>query len=179
MWPFWYSSSISLTLDKTEKSRMLNEYYSKLVDQYFGAGKKFFVCLEIVWKICSGVWFMCFCYLIWCCFLSSGKNNSGSCVIDAGISRAVKDSTKLSMTKKVNGGKVEPSITAEKGSGFNEKRKTTNVWKKYVYFQQQTCTFSLEKANIYEFGKIMAYRYPSEWLWLKLLLLEAWFWKCR
>ena len=64
--------------------------------------------------------------------------------------------------QKVNGGKVEPSITAEKGSGFNEKRKTTDVWKKYVYFQQQTCTFSLEKANIYEFGKIMAYRYSSE-----------------
>ena len=37
-----------LALDKTEKSRMLNEYHSKLVAQYFGDGKN---SLFFVWKL--------------------------------------------------------------------------------------------------------------------------------
>ena len=37
-----------LALDKTEKSRMLNEYHTKLVAQYFGDGKN---SLFFVWKL--------------------------------------------------------------------------------------------------------------------------------
>ena len=39
IWVFFYICQADyLALDKTEKSRMLNEYYSKLVAQYLGDG---------------------------------------------------------------------------------------------------------------------------------------------
>ena len=44
-----------LTLDKTEKSRMLGKYYSKLVPQYFGGNNNFF-----------GSAFFCLDSLVWC-----------------------------------------------------------------------------------------------------------------
>ena len=45
-WDFFRISQAQyLVFDKTEKSRMLNEYYSKLVVKYFGDGKNFF-CLK-------------------------------------------------------------------------------------------------------------------------------------
>ena len=50
-----------------------------------------------------------------------GEQCSGSCNVDFAVSHGVNDSTKLSMTKKIHDGNVETSITAEKGSSFDEK----------------------------------------------------------
>ena len=66
---------------------------------------------------------------------------------DTGISQAVRDSSKISMTKNIFEGRVETTLTAEKASF---KRKTTDVWKNYGYSNQQACNFSIEKANLPE-----------------------------
>ena len=60
---------------------------------------------------------------------------SGSAEIDTGISPAVKDSTKISMTKNGFNGRVETTLTAEKGACF--KRNMTDVWKKFGFFKQK------------------------------------------
>ena len=52
------------------------------------------------------------------------------------------------MTKNVFDGRVEATLTAEKGACF--KRNTTDVWKKFGFFKQQAWDFSLEKANMPE-----------------------------
>ena len=80
-------------------------------------------------------------------FLVSGWNVSKSTEIDIGISQAVRDSSKISMTKNIFEGRVETTLTAEKASF---KRNTTDVWENYRYFNQQTCDFSIEKANLPE-----------------------------
>ena len=70
---------------------MLSEYYNKLVLKYFGGKKIYFF---VVWHFLDTVSG----FLI--CFFSGillGKH-SESAKIDTGISQAVKDSTKISMT---------------------------------------------------------------------------------
>ena len=52
------------------------------------------------------------------------------------------------MTKNVFDGRVETTLTAEKGACF--KRNATDVRKKFGFFKQQACDFSLEKANMPE-----------------------------
>ena len=104
---------------------------------------------EIVWKlfeIDQNV--SCFWFLIW---LFSGTffpgNEAKSTEIDTGISQAVRDSSKISMTKNIFEERVETTLTDEKASF---KRNTTDVWKSYHYFSQQPCDFSTEKANLPE-----------------------------
>ena len=65
--------------------------------------------------------------------------------IDSRISSAVRDSSKLSMTKVLHDGRMETTITAEKDNG---KRNSTELWNKNGYFSSQVCDFSLEKANL-------------------------------
>ena len=97
----------------------------------------------LVWLLAFGFW------LSDQIFFSGilGKH-SGSGEIDTGISSAVKNSTKPSMAKNVLDGWVETTITAEKEACF--KRNTTDLWKKYVFFKQQACNFSIEKSNMPE-----------------------------
>ena len=135
-----------LALDKNEKSRMLSEYYSKLVLQYFGKKIQFFL-FGIFWIL---VWLLAFDFWLSDLIFFSGilGKHSGSGEIDTGISSAVKGSTKLSMAKNVLDGRVETTITAEKEACF--KRNTTDLWKKYVFFKQQACNFSIEKSNMPE-----------------------------
>ena len=70
-------------------------------------------------------------------------------MIDSGISAAVEDSTKLSMTKSLFDGRMETTITAEKDLGAF-KRNSTYLWPNYGYFKQQACDFLVEKANMPE-----------------------------
>ena len=56
----------------------------------------------------------------------------------------VKDSTKILMTKNVFDGRVETTLTAEKGACF--KRNTGSLEKNFSFFKQQTCDFSIEKG---------------------------------
>ena len=70
-------------------------------------------------------------------------------MIDSGISAAVNDSSKLSMTKSVFDSRMETTIVAEKDSG-GFKRNSTDLWQNYGYFKQQACDFSVEKANMPE-----------------------------
>lgn len=63
-----------------------------------------------------------------------------------GISAAVKDSTKLSMTKSFVNGNVGTTITAAK-SPADGKQNQTYLWKKLGHFGELSCDFSLEKCN--------------------------------
>ena len=119
-----------LVLDDAEKSRMLKEYYRKLVTKYFGTGKNFswffFVYANGFEKIYSDTLFFCMKFCVSRNFSSVfllfvGEQCSGSGNIDFAISHAIKDSTKLSITKKIHDGNVETSTTAEKGSSFDKK----------------------------------------------------------
>ena len=65
--------------------------------------------------------------------------------IDCGISRAVRDSSKFSVSKALHEGRMETIFTAEKESGL--KRNSTDLWSKNSFFSSQVCDFSLEKGN--------------------------------
>ena len=67
--------------------------------------------------------------------------------IDSVISSAVRDSSKLSLTKVLHDGRMETTITAEKD---NEKRNSTDLWSKNGYSSSKVCDFSLEKADLPE-----------------------------
>ena len=68
--------------------------------------------------------------------------------IDSSISRAVKDSNKISMVKNIfTNGRTETAVTAEKNSF---KRNTTDVWANYGFFKHQPCNFGVEKENLPE-----------------------------
>ena len=68
--------------------------------------------------------------------------------IDSGISEALRDATKISMTKNIfEDGRIETAVTAKK-SGF--KRNTTDVWPNYSFFNKQLCDFGVEKENLPE-----------------------------
>ena len=104
---------------------------------------------EIVWKLFEIDWNVsCFWFLIW---HFSGTffpgNEAKPTEIDTGISQAIRDSSKISMTKNIFEGRVETTLTAEKTSF---KKNTIDVWKSSGYFNQQRCDFSIEKANLPE-----------------------------
>ena len=68
--------------------------------------------------------------------------------IVSSISRAVKDSNKISIVKNTfSNGRTETAVTAEKNSF---KRNTTDVWANYGYFKHQPCNFGVEKENFPE-----------------------------
>ena len=65
--------------------------------------------------------------------------------IDSGISQAVRDANRISMTKNFFGdGMVETTLVAEKSSF---KRNTTDLWPKFCFFKQQPCDYGTEKEN--------------------------------
>lgn len=82
--------------------------------------------------------------IFWLFFLS---NEAKSTEIDNGISQAVRNSDKISMTKNIFDGRVETTITAKRTTSFNQN--TTNIWKNCSYFKQQPCDFSVENLAFY------------------------------
>ena len=60
---------------------------------------------------------------VWHFFL---EKQSGSAEIDTGISQAVRDSSKISIAKNFFGGRVETTLTTEKGACF--RRNTVYLW---------------------------------------------------
>lgn len=60
--------------------------------------------------------------------------------IDSGISNAVRESSKLSMTKVLENGKTKIAISAEKEPG---KKTAPILLKNNGYFSSQLCDFSL------------------------------------
>lgn len=84
--------------------------------------------MKIVWNICvlKNYWSN---ILFWV-FVS--ENQSAFTQIDNGISQAIKNSNKISMTKNFLGGdRVETTVTDEKSSF---KRNIEKVWPHYGYF---------------------------------------------
>lgn len=68
--------------------------------------------------------------------------------MDSGISQAVREANKISMTKNILGdNRIETTVMEEKTSF---KRNTTNIWKEYGYFKQQPCGYELDKENLPE-----------------------------
>lgn len=116
---------------------MFNEYYNKLVLKYIG-GTKFlqFLCLKCLKCVVFSD------QIFWLFFLG---NEVKSTKTDNGISQALRNSAKISVTKNIFDGSVEINITAERSTSF--KQNTTNIWKN---FKQQPCNFSVEKANLQE-----------------------------
>ena len=116
---------------------MFNEYYNKLVLKYIG-GKKFlqFFCLKCLKCVV-------FYNQIFSLFFLGKETKSTK--TDNGISQALRNSDKISVTKNIFDGSVEINITAERSTSF--KQNTTNIWKN---FKEQPCNFSVEKANLQE-----------------------------
>ena len=83
----------------------------------------------------SGVCFSIFGLIFfWGHFL---ENLQASTQIGSGISQAIRNANKISMSKNIFGdSRVGTTVTAEKTS-FN--RNTVDVWLSYGYFQQQAC----------------------------------------
>ena len=84
-----------------------------------------------------------------CLLCILGEQQPPGFIIESGISTAVKDATKLSMTKRVFDSRMETAITAEKDPG-GFKRNSSDLWPNYGYFKQQACDFAVEKANMPE-----------------------------
>ena len=123
---------------------MFKEYYTKLVDKYFGQGKFFFSGLSGKF---SGVW----CFLIFGLIFFLGpflENQQAFAQIDNGISQAIKNANKISMSKNIFGdNRVETTVTAKKTSF---KRNTVDVWPSLGYFNQQKCNYDVDKKNMPE-----------------------------
>ena len=80
-------------------------------------------------------------------FLSFVKNQVAS-KIDSGISQAVRDANKISMTKNIfKDGRIETAVTAEKNSF---RRNTIDISPDCGCFKHQPCDFGVEKENIAE-----------------------------
>lgn len=63
--------------------------------------------------------------------------------IGSGISQAIRESNKISMTKNIfSDNRVATEITAERTSF---KRDTADIWPEYGYFKQQPFEFGIEK----------------------------------
>ena len=75
-------------------------------------------------------------------------NEVKSTEIDNNISQAVRNFDKISMPKNIFDGRMEMNVTAEKATSF--KRNTSDIWKNYGHFKQQSCDFSIGKANLPE-----------------------------
>ena len=90
----------------------------------------------------------------WNLLVIKGKNKSDYCLgspvsvsaIDSGISSAVHDCSKLSMTKVLHNGRIETTITAEKATDL--KRNSTDLWqKKMVFLGVKLATFLLRRQT--------------------------------
>ena len=67
--------------------------------------------------------------------------------IYSGISNAVQQSSKLSLTKVPENDRMETTISAEREP---QKKDSTDLWWKNVFSSSQVCDFSIEKANLPE-----------------------------
>ena len=109
---------------------MFKEYYTKLVNKYFGQGK-FFVCSSGLSRKFSGVW----CFSIFGLIFFLGpflENQQASAQIDNGISQVIRNANKISTSKNIFGdNRVETTVTAEK---TRFKRNTGDVWPSFSYF---------------------------------------------
>lgn len=104
---------------------MFQENYFKLLEKYYGSAdkKKFFVWFGLsgqLFGLFSDIWSDIFLAL----FLAAQRSQSGE--IDSGISQAIRDSTKISMSKNIfSDSRIETTITAEE---ISFKRNTVDVW---------------------------------------------------
>ena len=99
-----------------EKSKMFREYYNKLVDTYFRTGNLFLFVFARVWLVSLVRFLVLSLIFFFGVFLG---NQHAQTQIDSGISRAVRDANKISMTKNIFGdNRIETTVTAEKTS-FN------------------------------------------------------------
>ena len=154
MWDFYgVPQEVYSTFSVEEKSKMLREYYSKLLQKYYGPGKKLLF-LSGWLGLCTGYF-----------GLFSGKNSLAYSLViafvlfvasqhalstetDSSISQTIMDSNKIFMMKNIfSDNRAETAITAEKTSF---KRNTINIWPDCGFFRQQPCDFSDEKENFPE-----------------------------
>ena len=84
------------------------------------------------------------------------ENLQASTQIDSGISEAIRNANKISMSKNIFGGnRVETTVTAGK---ISFKRNAVDVWLSYGYFQQQACKWiGKEKKRLPENCYKMSY----------------------
>ena len=82
------------------------------------------------------------------CLVLFSVNQQAPTQIDSGISQAIRDANKISMSKNIFGdNKVETTVTAEKTSF---KRNAVDIWPNYGCFKQQPCDYGVEKENMPE-----------------------------
>ena len=98
---------------------------------------------------CLANFLVCFSIFGLIVFLGSSLENlRASTQIDNGISQAIRNTNKVSMSKNIfSDNRVETTVTAEKTSF---KRNTVDVWPSYGYFKQQPSDYSVDKENMFE-----------------------------
>ena len=90
----------------------------------------------------SGFWpFLLVEYHIFVVVLCLAVNGSCNTQIDSGITQAIQNSSKISLSKNIfSDNRIETTVSAEKN---RFKRNTTDVWLRYGFFKQNKKTFSV------------------------------------
>ena len=116
---------------------MFKEYCNKLVNKYYAPGKNFclsrLVCLASFSVVSFDTWSDIFLALVLV------NQQAPSQQIGNGISQAIRDANKISVSKNIFGDNtVETSF----------KRNTVDIWPNYGYFKQQVCDYGVHKDNM-------------------------------
>ena len=68
--------------------------------------------------------------------------------VDSSIGSAIRNSASLSMKKVIQNGDERTELSVSTVSNSEEKKKTAFMWENFGYFGSESCSFSIEKANI-------------------------------
>ena len=82
--------------------------------------------------------------------LSTSAMNTSSSQIDSSIGSAIKNSSRISMTKVIENGAGRSEFTISTAQNEEGAKKSINLWPNFGYFGTVSCDFSIEKANIPE-----------------------------
>ena len=68
--------------------------------------------------------------------------------VDSSIGSAIRNSASLSMKKVIQNGDERTELSVSTVNNSEEKKKTAFMWENFGYFGSESCSFSIEKANI-------------------------------
>ena len=68
--------------------------------------------------------------------------------VDSSIGSAIRNSASLSMKKGIQNGDERTELSVSTVNNSEEKKKTAFMWENFGYFGSESCSFSIEKANI-------------------------------
>ena len=76
------------------------------------------------------------------------RSNASS--VDSSIGTAIRNSAGLIMKKVIENGDDRTELSVPTVNNSGENRKSVFLWKNFGYFGSESCSFSIEKANLPE-----------------------------